>query len=159
MAHGTKLGITGHQRLDDESQWPRIHADLRTVISAGAMPLVGLTSLAIGADQMFADLVLELGGTIEVIIPFAAYESTFESGLSLQRYRGLLARAKKVVTLPPKPTDQDSYLDAGKLVAELSDKLIAVWDGKEADGLGGTGDIVSYAKQIGRPVILISVKS
>ena len=34
---------------------------------------------------------------------------------------------------------------------------IAVWNGLPAKGLGGTGDIVSYAKQLGVPVIHLAL--
>ena len=30
-----------------------------------------------------------------------------------------------------------------------------VWDGEKAEGLGGTGDIVTYARQRGKPVVHI----
>jgi hypothetical protein len=36
-----------------------------------------------------------------------------------------------------------------------SDRLLAVWDGKPAQGLGGTGDIVAYAKSRGLPTTVI----
>ena len=157
--HAARIGITGHQRLDDESQWPGVRSELKRILEDEDTPLVGLTSLAIGADQLFAEVVLELGGSIEAVIPFEGYESKFESGLPVQKYRGLLARAAKVTTLPPRQTEEESYFDAGKLVVEAADKLVAIWDGKEAEGLGGTADVVSYAKRIGRPVILISVRS
>lgn len=152
-----RIGITGHQRLEDESQWPRVHADLTRIIQRVRGPVTGVTSLAIGADQLFAEIVIELGGTVEVVIPFKGYESTFKSGPSLENYRRLLASAVKVTTLPLQKTEEESYLAAGKLVAETTDKLIAIWDGKEAEGLGGTGDVVAYAKHIGTPVILIPV--
>lgn len=37
----------------------------------------------------------------------------------------------------------------------MSDFIIAVWNGKEARGLGGTGDIVKYANQTLKEVIHI----
>ena len=33
--------------------------------------------------------------------------------------------------------------------------LLAYWNGKPAQGLGGTGDIVTYARAIGKPLIII----
>jgi len=152
-----KIGISGHQRLNDESQWARVRTEIRQILEDESKPIIGLTSLAIGADQLFADLVLDLDGSIEAIIPFEGYESKFDSGLPRENYRKLLARATKVITLPPKQTEEESYFEAGKLVAKTSDKLIAVWDGKAAEGLGGTGDIVAYARQIGTPLIIIRV--
>jgi hypothetical protein len=106
---------------------------------------------------MFAEVILDLGGTIEAVIPFVGYESKFENGTPLEKYRKLLAGATKIVTLPVKQTEGESYFVAGKFIVENTEQLIAVWDGKEAEGLGGTADVVSYARQIGKPVILIAV--
>ena len=40
-------------------------------------------------------------------------------------------------------------------MVDHSELLIAVWDGKPAAGLGGTGDVVSYARQSGKHVYQI----
>jgi hypothetical protein len=116
-----------------------------------------VTSLAVGADQLFAEVVLELGGRIEAVIPFEGYESKFEIGPDREKYQTLLGHATNVTTLAAKSTEEESYFAAGQLVAETADKLLAVWDGKEAEGLGGTADVVAYAKHIGTPVVVIPV--
>ncbi len=36
------------------------------------------------------------------------------------------------------------YLNQGYFIAKYCNVLLAIWDGKEADGLGGTGDVVAY---------------
>ena len=41
------------------------------------------------------------------------------------------------------------------LLAPRCDRLLAVWDGLPSRGLGGTGDIVTYARTLGRPVTVI----
>ena len=41
------------------------------------------------------------------------------------------------------------------VVADRCDLLIAVWDGQPAQGLGGTGDVVRYAREIGREVLVV----
>ena len=33
--------------------------------------------------------------------------------------------------------------------------MIFVWDGKPAAGIGGTGDVVDYARALGKPLIVI----
>ena len=35
------------------------------------------------------------------------------------------------------------------------DVLLAVWDGQEAQGLGGTGEIVARARGLGKPVVIV----
>ena len=75
----TRVGVTGHQRLQDPSAWPWVKEALSQALDALAPPLVGLTSLAAGADQLFADVVLERGGSIEVVLPFAEYRNVFRT--------------------------------------------------------------------------------
>lgn len=53
----------------------------------------------------------------------------------------------KIEVLPRKASDEESYLAAGQKVVDLSNMMIAVWNGKPAAGLGGTADIVDYALQ------------
>ena len=48
-----------------------------------------------------------------------------------------------------------AFLAAGRLVVERSDVLAAVWDGKPARGSGGTADVVDYAKELRREVVVI----
>jgi hypothetical protein len=55
-------------------------------------------------------------------------------------------RVSPVNELPyPTPTEA-AYFAAGKLIVNRCDLLLAVWDGQPAGGLGGTGDIVGYAR-------------
>jgi hypothetical protein len=124
---------------------------MRDVLAAMAMPLAGVTSLAIGADQLLARLVIERGGRIHAVLPFVDIERSF-SPENLAAYRELVRQATvEVLTTPG--TDEDAYLAAGRRVVDLSDILLAVWDGKSARGKGGTADIVAYAKQRGVPLI------
>lgn len=46
-------------------------------------------------------------------------------------------------------------MEAGRRVVNLSDLLIAVWDGEVAKGKGGTVDIVCYARERGRNVVIL----
>ncbi len=147
-----KIGITGHQELDNE-EWVR--AELLKVLRFPKTLLTGITSLAKGADQLFAEAILECGGTVEVIVPFEGYDDEFdEEGRAT--YHRLLARASVAETLRGDASHEESYLRAGERVVDLSDLLIAVWDGKPAAGLGGTADIVGYAREQRKRLIHIN---
>src|ERR1700733_7737131 len=52
----TRLGITGHQRLEDPAAWPWVEEVVGRELDAAAAPLVVVTSLAVGADQLAARL-------------------------------------------------------------------------------------------------------
>ncbi|MCA1708813.1 MAG: hypothetical protein LC808_38260, partial [Actinobacteria bacterium] len=49
---------------------------------------------------------------------------------------------------------EDAFFAAGRRVVDLSDVVVAVWDGMEAKGKGGTGDVVTYARDNGIPVVV-----
>lgn len=140
-----RVGITGHQRLREPALWGWVECELDRLLSALAPPLVGVTSLAIGADQLFAEAVLRRGGTLEVVVPFEGYELTFSEGSDRSAYDQLLRRALRKEVLEKRGSDEEAYFAAGKRMVELSELLIAVWDGLPATGLGGTGDVVKYA--------------
>ncbi len=143
------VGITGHRKLDDPAGWNWVRRELTALLGEIA-PLTGVTSLAIGADQLFAEVVLELKGDLEAVIPFPEYERTFTNETDLTRYRLLKAASKRVEILADGATQDEAYLAAGRRVTDLSDLLVAVWDGQPARGLGGTADVVDYAAGIGK---------
>lgn len=148
-----RVGITGHQRLDDPEVWPWVARVMRDEVAKVAPPLVGVTSLAVGADQLLARLVLERGGTIHVVLPFADIERSF-SPEHVPAYREL-ARQATVEVLATPGTDEDAYFAAGQRVVELSDIVLAVWNGEPAKGKGGTANVVAYAIRRGVPLIHI----
>ena len=148
-----KIGVTGHQKLDNPADWVWVGAELDRVLDGIPSPVIGLSSLAVGADQLFAQAILRHQGSLEVVIPFPEYEQTFADGPDNETYRRLLKAASKVEVLQRSGSDEECYLEAGKRVVDGSDLLVAVWDGKPAAGLGGTGDAVNYALQNQRRVI------
>ena len=134
-------------------RWGWVKQEFDRVLSSIALPFIGSTSLAIGADQLFADEILEHGGSLEVIVPFINYEFTFSEGHNRQEYHRLLASASDQMVLEHFGSDEEAYLAAGRCVVDRVDLLLAVWDGMPAGGLGGTGDVVSYALQQGKKLI------
>lgn len=139
-----RIGITGHQSLEDPQGWDWVKTEMCSLLAEQPEPLIGITSLAIGADSIFAEVVLQRKGSIEAVIPFPEYELTFHVD-DRDKYQRLLEAASRVTRLQKKQSDEESYLEAGKTVVDLAELLLAVWDGKPARGLGGTGDIVEYA--------------
>lgn len=153
----TKVGVTGHQRLQNAAAWSWVTNAIRAELISVTRPLVGVTSLAVGVDQLFAKVVLELGGTIHAVLPFSDIERSF-SPEDLPSYRRLVEQATVEVISEP-GSDQDSYLAAGQRVVELSELVLAVWNGKPALGKGGTADVVAYASVRHVPLVLIDPES
>jgi len=150
-----KLGITGHQHLPEEGAWTWVEWELKQIIKEtdAKGKLVGLSSLAIGADQLFARLILAAGGNLHIIIPFASYEKTFETPEDLASYKELVAKASDVEILESQINDEESFFAAGKHISLECDVLIAVWNGQKAKGLGGTADVVHFAQDAGKHII------
>ena len=150
-----KVGITGHQNIgsDEIIKW------ITNVLVANIKELsidFGLTSLAIGADQLFAQLLKRHNIPYMVIIPCDDYSKTFTDAASLETYHNLLNSSFNRFQLPfPKPSETAFY-EAGKEIVNRSDLMFAVWNGQPAKGLGGTGDIVKYALSIKRSILHIN---
>ena len=118
--------------------------------------LVGFTSLAVGADQLFAEAVLNCRGTLQAIIPFDGYELKFARGADREKYLQLLHQAASVETLEKRESDEAAYFAAGQKIVESAETIVAVWDGKPAAGLGGTGDVVAVALKKNKRIIHIN---
>ncbi|RKT03897.1 hypothetical protein BX286_1837 [Streptomyces sp. 3211.6] len=149
-----RIGVTGHRSIPDTCL-AQVEEGLRAVLGGLPGPLEALSSLADGADQLFAAIALEYGAELTVVIPSGDYEDTFEDSRGLAAYRRLKERAtQQVVMAFPRSTDE-AYYAAGTYIAETCDRLVAVWDGLPARGHGGTGEIVAYARALGKPVTVI----
>ena len=119
--------------------------------------LVGVTCLARGADQVFARVVLDLGGAVEVVLPAADYRERKIKPGNLAEFDALVARAAVVHTMPlPLPeSNREAYVAANDYVMAHVAELVAVWDGAPADGIGGTGYVVGEARERGLPVTIV----
>jgi hypothetical protein len=148
-----RFGVTGHQVLPPGiaglvvDHWTRI-------LPVGS-ELYGVSSLAEGADQLFADYVVKAGGSLEAILPCVGYARSLATDAGRMRFEELRQAAGKVITLPYPAPSKEAFLAAGLILVERCEHLFAVWDGQEARGLGGTGDVVAYARARGRTVTIL----
>jgi hypothetical protein len=108
-----------------------------------------------GADQIFASVVLEAGGEIEVVLPAADYQERKVKPDNRSDFEALLSRAGAVRVLPFETSNRAAYMAASEAVLGGVEHLVAVWDGKPSDGRGGTGDVVAAARERGVPVTIV----
>jgi hypothetical protein len=148
----TQLAITGHRGLSAELE-AEVDRMIRAVVARNDT-LVGVSCLADGADAVFAQAVLDAGGSLVAVLPAARYRETLPEDY-LPVFDRLLARAGKVVQLPYVTPDPNAYMEAGKRMIDESDSLLAVWDGRPGRGHGGTADVVAYARSQGMPVTVL----
>jgi hypothetical protein len=150
----TILGVTGHQVIPTGARGFVVNA-VQDILRDASSPLHAFTSLAAGADQLVAQELLRAGGRLHVIVPSRDYERTFTAEEDRARFRSLLDAADAVTELDYPEPSEEAFLAAGKSVVDNCDRLIAVWDGKPARGLGGTADVVRYARDAGKAVCVV----
>lgn len=117
-----------------------------------------LSSLAEGADRLLAKrllLILNARLWVPLPLPEEEYLKDFKTSRSKKEFISLLHKAEKVIKLPIKETREVGYLAAGKYIVENSNILLAIWDGKIAQGTAGTTEIVGLAKQRNLPLVWI----
>ena len=148
------VAMTGHSGLP-ESTTELVTAALRDKLRAYTRDLVGVTMLGPGADQLFARVVLELGGALYVVVPAAQYRDIFDDSDAQAGYDELYRRASYFEALEHTESTEQAHMDAGQVVVDRASVLLAVWDGEPSRGLGGTADVVAYARQRGVPVEII----
>ena len=176
-----RVGVTGHRpggldRAETESLRASVSEVLKHVkdvavevkasynryYSDGGQPLLRVMSpLAEGADMLVAEEGLAEGYELQCVLPFerAEYEKDFKDG-SIESYRTLLGKASSVLELNGSRATQDleneAYQTVGRMVLAQSDVLIAIWDGEDEKGKGGTGQIVRESLISEIPVVWIS---
>lgn len=172
------VGITGHriEALPDEAvetvierlgtalvelkaQALELHLRERAIFADCPPRMLFVSPLADGADQIAADIALELGFELQAILPFERgfYRKTLHNS-GLARFDMLLDRASCVLELPGDLDDQhDAFVMAGRATVAHCDILIALWDGLPPRGRGGTGEVVEFALTRGTPLIHVPV--
>ena len=151
-----KAAITGHQELGPPETVHWVAETIATVVDDLGVTK-GFTGLARGADQLFAKILFDRHVPYVAVIACAQIESSFTSDEDRTSFRCLLEAAAEAIRLPFDAPSEAAYFEAGKTAVDESDVVIAVWDGKPAKGLGGTGDIVQYARVRGKKVIHVDL--
>jgi len=175
-----RVGVTGHRKLDvTYALRARVRDVLQMLQAATAEILVvarsfyaegpplfrAVSSLAEGADRLFAEEALSLGFELDCPLPFsqAEYEKDFPTRESVEEFRGLLSRATGRVLELDGPTRAEersgAYESVGRSVLDRSEMLVAIWDGEPAKGAGGTGHIVEIAQRKRTPILWIHPKT
>lgn len=118
------------------------------------------TPLASGADQIAAICARSSGYFVSAVLPFEAHEyrNDFTPGDELDSFEHALAAADEIIALPGDRADvQRAYVLVGQSLVRTADVMIAIWDGEQGHGPGGTADVVALALRSSVPVIHIDV--
>lgn len=152
------IALKGHRNLRrPEAVGEALAALLRTLSVEIQGTLVGVSSIAPGADTLFAQAVLELSLPWRALLPVPVADLRQDfSPADWQLREHLLARATEVQVSGTPNGENEADLECGMETVDQADLLIAVWDGQPAAEPGGTGDIVAYARGVGKPLILLN---
>ncbi|WP_306292973.1 hypothetical protein [Streptomyces tsukubensis] len=149
-----RVGITGHIGLPDEvgEQVRGLLAEQLKVYDV--RDLTAVSCLAEGPDSWWARAVLDVGARLEVVEPATEYRDGFPAEHH-PAYDALLARASEVHRTGMMFSTSEAHQAGSEILVDLSDELLAVWDGLPARGYGGTADVVAYAHGAGVPVTVL----
>jgi hypothetical protein len=156
------VAVTGHRDLVPD-EVPQIRTHVRDFLRRlqADYPERGVTvmsSLAEGADQVVAEVALELGVSLLALLPMPrdSYIEDFETLPAREKFYALLARATEVLELPITPGNTArsiaehgknrtrQYAQLGVFLCAHCHILLALWDGKYSDKLGGTGQVIRF---------------
>jgi hypothetical protein len=149
-----RIAITGHRELPPATEHLVDQAIREQLAAYAGDDLVGISNLADGADQLFAQAILDAGGQLDVIVPAARYRAGLPESAHAA-YDLLLSQASRVDRLDRIDSTEQAHMEASRAMLARADRLFAVWDGKPARGYGGTADVVAEARQRGIPVTVI----
>lgn len=151
------VGFSGHRQLNDPVAVGRvIREELERLRQACSDEWIALSSVAEGSDQIFVAQARGLGLSWHAVLPLPKPEFASDfSAVEWATVERLLAQAEHVRVITENGTREDAYLDCGMETVNGADLLLAVWDGEQARGKGGTADVVAYAQSLGKPVIVI----
>jgi hypothetical protein len=151
------VGFTGHRQLADPDL---IGAAVRNALTAlrteGPGEWIALSSVAAGSDLLFTNQALGLGLAWHCVLPLptAEFRKDF-SDAGWKQVEALLPEAEQVRVIAENGEREDAYLDAGMETVHACDVLLAVWDGEPARGKGGTADVIAYARELHKPLLII----
>jgi hypothetical protein len=154
------IGVTGHRDLrpgDVPALEIAVHKVLDELrIGMKSTPLMLLSGLAEGADQLMARVALSCGAQLGAVLPMPApfYRSTLDESAQAP-FDALLARASVVIVLPLGDATEaqlatsadaraDRYEALAVFLATHCHALIALWDGAPSAKKGGTAQVVRY---------------
>jgi hypothetical protein len=152
------IGFSGHRKLPDEAKSReairKVLEDWKARVSG---VVYGVSSIAAGGDLLFAETCMELSLPIRVFLPFKKeqFREDFDDP-TWRRAERVLASALSVEVTGASEKSTEAYYECGIETVEQTQLLIALWDGEPGRGLGGTEDIVTFAKEQGRPVVWIN---
>ena len=177
--------FAGHRLDDVQRAEPRFSPDMETRARAAIRravdaitleygPVHGMAGAASGGDILFHEVCAELGVPTQVYLPMAQ-DSFIECSVApagsdwVRRFLSLVARVPPVVVPDGSTGSRNGSVEGGRVWERNNECLLhdalgdgaanltvlVLWDGKPGDGPGGTGHLVTMAKDAGAQITII----
>jgi hypothetical protein len=145
------VGVAGHRQLDSceqgdiERQLRVFFTELRAQLPA--TPVVVVSRLAGGADQLAASVALAAGCELACLLPLdvATYRASFGSESARAGFDRLFAASAVLELSAGSSAAADpgrAYAQAGYYLTRHATLLLVLWDGVESHHQGSVGDLV-----------------
>ncbi len=148
------VGFAGHRAVPDPAAAKfAIAAELETIRNSVTGELVGIGSAAAGADLLFLDACQEAGLKTVVLLPFLKdrFREDFDDPAEWERACLCMDAAWWCEVSPGGEEAPAAYHVVARETLEISDRMLFLWDGQPARGLGGTAESVNEASLRGIP--------
>lgn len=163
-----RIGVTGQRSVSDEplirESLKKVLARLDQILANTPHRYVALTSLLEGGDRLLAEEVLEWpsqgmdeGSELHLFLPTTGetYLEECATRETQERCQLILDRASSIVVSEVEGPRDAVCEDVGRKIVQSCDVLVAIWDGESSARRGGTGEMVKYARVVGRSVFWI----
>ncbi|PKV82545.1 hypothetical protein [Nocardia fluminea] len=147
-----RISVTGHMNITPATA--ELVREAVIDLLDGTPDLVGISCIARGADSVFAEAVLDIGGQLEVVLPSRDYREAKVKPDHAAQFDALIARAANVRTMDFDSAGREAYEAANAALVQGVDRMIAVWDSQDGQR-AGTGTVVELARKHGIPVDIV----
>ncbi len=142
------VGFAGHRAVSDPAAAKlEITTELETIRASVSGELVGIASAAAGADLLFLDACQEAGLKTVVLLPFSKdrFREDFDDPAEWEHACRCMDGAWWCEVSPGGEEAPAAYHVVARETLEISDRMLFLWDGQPARGLGGTAESVNEA--------------
>jgi uncharacterized phage-like protein YoqJ len=152
------LAVTGHRppKIGGYNENSPLRTAVRRAIRSRIRELkpdYGITGMALGVDQDFAKICIELDIPFIAAIPFKGQESAWPEA-SQAEYQNILAKAHAKETICLGGFAGWKMQKRNEWMVHQADHILAVWDGSS----GGTANCVAFANEKSVPITRINPK-
>lgn len=156
------VGFAGHRAVPDPvTAKAAIRRELELIATTVHGELVGIASAAAGGDLLFLDACEEAGIRTVVLLPFAKerFAEDFDDPEEWRHACRCMEAAWWLEVSPGGEGAPAAYHVTAREVLEISDRMLFLWDGQPARGLGGTAESVQEAQDRGLASRVIDVST